>query len=610
MTFLQPLLLLALLTLPLILILHLLRERRRRVSVPSLQHWRNLPRLPAGERIRRLPLTLLLLLHLLIAGLLGLALGRPQIFGPPNGANRQVIIVLDTSTSMAARAGTTTRFTQAQAQARSLLRAMGAADRATLIAAGHTARVVASAGASELPALLAALDELRPGGTGTDLASALTLAEAELDPQREQRITVISDGALPPLGPRTLAAPLDWHMIGDAQPNRAIITFATRPWGGKLQVYIRVANYDDATFNSTLRLYGDERLIDTRDVTIAADGETELTWTLPAGPTSLRAELDGRDALAQDDQAFLAVMTARPVNALLVSAHPDPLRRALAAVPGVAVVVVDPSSYTSGTTPTRAPDLTIFDSFLPQSWPAGAVLVINPPPGASELIAVGPRPRLPAGGELTQNAALLAGLNLGGVDFGSIQPVERPAWAETQLALGELPLIVRGRSDTHEIAIWTFNLASGNLPTRLAFPLLVARTVRDLAPAPLSAAVQAGDPLTLRPDARATTILLTGPDGATASVPAAPLLALDTLAQPGFYRIEERNGTTSLFNGQIGVNAGAAIESDLRPRTVPQLTGADHNIAGESQRGMLDLWPWLALGALALLMLEWGYIHR
>jgi hypothetical protein len=23
-----------------------------------------------------------------------------------------------------------------------------------------------------------------------------------------------------------------------------------------------------------------------------------------------------------------------------------------------------------------------------------------------------------------------------------------------------------------------------------------------------------------------------------------------------------------------------------------------------------DLWPWLALGALALLMLEWGYIHR
>src|ERR671926_1699852 len=103
MTFLIPLGLLALLSLPLIIILHLLRERRRRVAVPSLLHWLNIPRRPEGERIRRLPLTLLLLLHLLIAGLLGLALGRPQLPGTPSGTARQTAIVLDTSTSMAAR---------------------------------------------------------------------------------------------------------------------------------------------------------------------------------------------------------------------------------------------------------------------------------------------------------------------------------------------------------------------------------------------------------------------------------------------------------------------------------------------------------------------------
>ena len=79
MTFLLPLGLLALLTLPIILILHLLRERRRRMAVPSLLHWQNLPRKREGERIRRLPLTLLLLLHLLVAALIGLALGRPQL---------------------------------------------------------------------------------------------------------------------------------------------------------------------------------------------------------------------------------------------------------------------------------------------------------------------------------------------------------------------------------------------------------------------------------------------------------------------------------------------------------------------------------------------------
>ena len=85
MTFLLPLGLLALLTLPVILLLHLLRERRRRVAVPSLLHWQNLPRKREGERIRRLPLTLLLLLHLLVAALIGLALGWPQLAGALGG---------------------------------------------------------------------------------------------------------------------------------------------------------------------------------------------------------------------------------------------------------------------------------------------------------------------------------------------------------------------------------------------------------------------------------------------------------------------------------------------------------------------------------------------
>src|ERR1051325_7732265 len=120
MTFLLPIGLLALLTLPLIVVLHLLRERRRRVAVPSLLHWLNIPQRRAGERIRRLPLTLLLLMHLLIAGLLGLALGRPQMLGAPVHAARQTAIIVDTSTSMAARDGATTRFQEARSRALAL----------------------------------------------------------------------------------------------------------------------------------------------------------------------------------------------------------------------------------------------------------------------------------------------------------------------------------------------------------------------------------------------------------------------------------------------------------------------------------------------------------
>ena len=58
------------------------------------------------------------------------------------------------------------------------------------------------------------------------------------------------------------------------------------------------------------------------------------------------------------------------------------------------------------------------------------------------------------------------------------------------------------------------------------------------------------------------------------------------------------------------MNAGAAIESDLRPRPAPPIVGVDQGADATPQRAVRDIWPWLALAALAVLMLEWGYIHR
>lgn len=606
MTFLLPLGLLALLTLPVVLLLHLLRERRRRVAVPSLMHWQNLPRKREGERIRRLPLTLLLLLHLLVAALLGLALGRPQLAGALGGGARQTAIIIDTSTSMAARDGGSTRFALARERARAMLSGMGSGDRAILIAAGPTARVIAS-GTGDPTVLLDALDQLRPGGTGTDMTGALTLAEVAFDQQHARQVLVLSDGALPPAAARTVAAPLDWQQIGDEQPNRAIVAFAARLTGANVQVYARAANFGATPIQTSVQLYGDDQALGARNVAIAAGGETELTWTLPARYRQLRAALDGRDALPQDDQGFLSLVQTRPVRALLVSDNPDALRRALAAIPGVSVTVIDPASYP--TAPARAVDLTLFDSYLPQAWPDGAILALNPPSN-SALIAVGQRSASQSPGALTRSGALLEGLGLEGVRFGTPRQVQPPAWAVTQLALGNTPLILRGRNGAHEIALWTFDLADSNLPTRLAFPLLVARTVRDLTPPALPASITSGARLALRPDPRASTIALSGPEGMQATLAVSSSTALDTLTLPGFYRLEERAGGETIFRGQVAVNAGAAIESDLRPRLAPPIVGVEQGADATPQREVRDIWPWLALAALAVLMLEWGYIHR
>lgn len=609
MSFLLPLGLLALLALPIIVLLHILRERRRRVPVPSLLLWANLPRRVDGERSRRLPLTLLLLLHLLVATLLGIALGGPQIAGALAPDARHTALILDTSTSMAAIDGSMNRFDQARQRARSIIASLPPGDRVTLITAGPRAQIVAS-GEDPLP-IIAMLDRLQPGGVGAAIDEALTLAEATLDPQFSRRIVVLTDNALPPQPVRDVSVPVEWLTIGSNVPNRAIIAFASRPWGGRLQVYARVANYDTSAFNGTLRVFSGDQVVVEEQVAIAPNSETEVSWTLPGGIDTLRATIDGQDALSQDDSAYISVSQVRPITVLLVSNESTPLRRALEALPGVTVAITSPAAY--ATSPDRAAaDLTIFEGFLPDSWPQGAILAIAPPPG-SPLLSVLLEPYTPQAGDLVQQrGGALEGLEFGGVVFGAIRRIEPPPWAEAQLSSGDWPLILRGRTDNHEVAIWTFNLADGksNLTTRLVFPILVARTVRDLAPPPLPQAVRAGEPLIIRPDPRATTVRLRDPGDRQIVVPAAPVITLDTLIEPGLYQVEEQRGNTVVPAGMVGVNAGAAIESNLRPQSAPPLRAPGSDPGSASGQQMIDLWPWFALAALLVLVLEWAYVLR
>lgn len=605
MTLLWPIGLLALLTLPLIIVLHLLRERRRRVVVPSLLHWQNLPQRQTAQRSRRLPLTLLLLIQLLAAALIALALARPQL-GNFFGSTRQLAIVLDTSTSMAAREGSGTRFAQAQSRARAALNSLGSGDRAILVAAGTTARVLATGTGADIPALLATLDTVQPGGTGTDFTGAFTLAQAAFAGQARREILVLTDNGPSTTGlPASVGAALSWQQIGTAQPNRAIVALAARAWGAQVQVYARLANYAPTPFSARITLYADERTLGERTANIAANGETELTWTLPASYATLRAVLDGGDSLPQDDEARLSLAQTRPLAIELVSAAPAALRRALAAVPSAQVTVTAPAAYQPGSQAA----LTVFDNFLPAAWPAGPVLVINPPIGSTLLsVRAGTTPAKAS--PLDTRGALLAGLSLAGVDFGPLRSIDAPAGFTAQLANGETPLILRGSSDTHDMAIWAFDPSAGNFTTRLAFPLLIARTVRDLTPAPLPQSVLAGTPLVLRPDARATALRIAGPAGETSTLPATPLLTLDQLTQPGIYAIEEQANGASLFRSQLPVNAGAALEANLYPQPAPTIAEASPSSNAPAAQQLHDTWHWFALGALALLLLEWGYIHR
>lgn len=634
MTLLAPLGLLALLALPIIVLLHFRRERLRRIAVPSLLLWQQLEVVTGQKRRMRLPLTLLLLLHLLAALLLGLALTQPQwLTGLLQQGNRNIVVILDTSNSMAAREGIGSRLDQARAEVRGIMGNLTATDRLTLITASSRAQLLASGGGGNQGELLAALDLVQPGGTGTNLNEALTLAGVTRQGSTAaSEIVVVSD--LDP--PQTDDLPLDalrWVRVGGTTQNQAIVVLATRPRRGTTpgyDVYARITNYDNQPVATTLSLYGDDELIETRDLSLQAAGEVELTWELPATVERLRAELGTDDALTIDNTAELQLEQVRQRRIVVVAEGAPAIQRALQAIDGVTASVVSPDQYAS--TPPDAADLTIFYSTVPETLPAGGVLLINPPVGETPLLTVNapvgadpnavPTPPAPVRivpASSGTGANPLDGLSFGGVDFGAVPQVVTPEWARPLLTQGDTPLVLEGNTGTSTVMVWAFDPQAGNLQEKLAFPLLTARSVRYLTTPPPPTDIVPGEQVVLATGPRTDRIELVAPDGTTTTLAANGTVYLDGLQTPGLYRLTEYAGDAVVYEGALAVNAGNALESDLQARAMPligtpYLAGAtppdaNASVAAPPVQDEMPLWPWLALLALGVMVLEWIYVH-
>jgi hypothetical protein len=549
---------------------------------------------------------------------------------------------------MAAQEGFgTTRLEEARSEARGLIDSLNKNDTLSLIAAGTRAQVLATGNVENRASLLAALDSLQAIGTGTNFAEAFTLAQItqQSTPQSpEGQIVVLSDmetpasSILPEEG-------FEWVRVGSTVNNQAIVALSAQPRRGGASghnVYVRIANYDRKSVVSTLRLFGDDELINTRMVDLQATGEAELTWDLPAGIKLLRAELDHNDALEIDDQASISLESFRPVRAALVSQSPMILQRVLSVIPGITLAPVSPTDYAADAAQwNERSDLLVFDGVVPQEWPVGGVLIVNPPPGDHALFTVersgdgapqpdntaAPAPDAAAPQTEAQPVALnvpegasgiLQGINLGSVSFGQLPDITAPDWAQVELQTrAGTPLILRGRTGESEVAIWTFDLMQGNLANRLAFPLLVARTVNDLTTPPLPESLMVGQNLTMQPDPRTDTVTLRHPDGETQRVDAEQTVIFEGLIEPGIYTLIEQADDQVVYEGRIPVNAGTPLESELRAtplleNAAPYLALAESSeadAADQAQNNPQPVWPWLAAVALGIILIEWLYVH-
>lgn len=640
MSLLVPVGLLALIALPIIIVLHMRHTKPRLLQVPTLRFWLAAEPEPVQDmRFRRPPLTVPLLLQLLLAAVVALALAQPvtsralEALGLSGRTGPvHLILLLDGSTSMLATdaGGAGTRFDVARTSARDRLDTLREGDVATLLMMGTRLTTQGATDDASLTLLKQRLETALPAGGRADLNAALNLAHSLLLPDRDNQIVLLSDGALSvdAAVAGATGAPIslvDVSRQGDS-PNVAVVDLTARSVPGNpdlFELYARVMSFapEELTIPVSLTSGGIE--LDRPSITIPPNGGTvELIWPLPDGAAEATVDLLHDDALMADNQAsvLLSQETASELglSILLVSDAPDALYRVLTALPGARVTTTATASFAAATT-NRGYDLVVFERFAPSGQQleglATPLLLVGPPPG--ELF--------PADGvilepHLTQFRAsdpLLAGVDLAGVTFGEMARYTPGTEATTVAGTGEGPLIFRTTLADSPAVVLGFDLARSNLSRRVAFPILIANAVSELAPSPLPSAIALGDPLRYRPRAEAATVEITSPTDVTVSLavaadssdPGGHVMSFANTGQPGHYQIAELDETgAAIGSGQFIVNAGHSRESDLRPNADLADSLALAEASGSTSQGpsrLADLWPFLVALALALLVLEW-----
>jgi Ca-activated chloride channel family protein len=466
-TLLAPLALAALLVPLAIYLVHWLFGSRRRLRVPAIFLWADLPQASAGRSKRRWPpITLLLLLQLLAATLAAFALARPAT---PSEPPRHLALILDASASMQATDVTPTRFDAARARAIERVAALRISDMVSLIRAGREASLVASG----LPdTVRSALSAAQPGAGGAAIREALALASSQLaaTPERRGQIVVLTDAAWPaldPVGP--LAAPVEVVAVGGGADNQAVSGVSVRmdPSGRSQTALVELANQADRAVRVPMRLTADGAPLDERQVDIPPRTRARLSIPLPADARRVAVRLLGRDSLALDDSVETSAPGGPPRDVLLLGRGSDGLRRALESVPSLRVRTAD--------FPVRA-ELTVLEGSLPPQLPAGPLLLVDPPASAGRLLGVG----LGSGARVQQTHPLLQGLDLGALQNETPEISGVPGWARVVLGSMQGPLIMEGRLEGRPTVALTFDPRISGLEKSLAFPLLISNATTFL----------------------------------------------------------------------------------------------------------------------------------
>ena len=606
MTLLAPAAAFFALTLPAIVALYFLRIRRPIRVVPALNLWPDQVRdRQANVPWQRLRFSWLLLLQLLAAAVLVAAAVQPALSAGTSLA-RHSVVLLDVSASMQARDVQPTRLDEAKKEVGAIIDQLGSQDRMTLVAVGPVPRIVASV-VGDRDALHRAVDGLGASNGAADLSSALTLAAGLVRPGDDARGYLFSDGIVGPIrtdASSSLPFPLEYHPTGVSGENIGLTSLVVRTSAQSRAAYLHIQNFGQQARTFSLEWRADGRLVDVRRLTLPSGVAQDVALPVPSDATVVTAHIDAGDVFSLDDTVTAVARTPSTFRVLLVTPGNVFLQQALALRTDFQLDVVAPTDYRSS-----APyAMSVFDRYSSPTLPNGPFISIDPPPGSP--LAGGPAVGVGRVRATDAGDQLLTNVDLNDVHIARSQDLRNDTFGRALITSLQTPLVLV-RDEPFRQVLFGFDLHESDLPLRIAFPILVQNLSEWILPSSVpSHSFHPDEPVTIVPETGATSVTVVRPDGRRQALAGGGVATFGETDLTGLYTVEQSVAgrinrswfTVNLFSDQV---------SQLKPADRITLPPYDNTVAVNAvHRGQLEIWPWIALGALGLVVVEWLAFHR
>lgn len=604
MSFLNPWALFWILATGPVILMYFLKLKRKKLPVSSTWLWtRSIQDIRVNAPFQKLRSSLLLFLQILLIVVAAFALSDPIGRTTPPEEKRWVFLI-DRSASMQSKDVKPSRLAKAKETAKELLKSCGPRDEVMVVAFSNRAQVMTPLTADR-GAVERAIDAVEPADTVTRIQEAFRIAASAVQPYKSRSIIILSDGRFEPIQAGADQIDLKYVPIGTGAKNAAVTAIevkkpqkADEPWS----VFAQLDLFSGEETEVPVELHVNGELKSVKKVKMAANASGAVLFEVAKPePEVVEVKIRMDDDLDTDNRAWAVVRPERPK---LLVAGPGNffLDKALAQVRDMDAFSAEDFSKAS----TGDYDIVVLNGILPENLPEGRYLILGELPRWEGLKAEGEVAQ-PAVMDWDRRHPVARMINFSGLYVKSVPKIALPGFAAPIVeGPDNAPLIFSWEKGRTRAVVVAFKLLDSDWPLRLSFPLFLSNALEWLRDEG-RAQPRPGEALRIRLADDETEVEVEGPGGRKQRLTGESgrdVVYGDT-DRCGLYTVKRKKGLQRMaLNLLDPQESRGTIEPEIRTVT-GQVTAAS-----AVPPVVRPYWRWLALGALLLLLVEWGVYHR